>query len=82
MADTASITRRSALARPTAVASTPSTPIPPPSRWADEALDGIAAVYDAEVLRHGGTGWALLSIEARLALVAVYSAGRAEGGRQ
>jgi hypothetical protein len=44
-------------------------------------LDRIASVYDAELLKHGASlpGWALLPIEARLVLVAVYCAGRRDG---
>jgi hypothetical protein len=48
-------------------------------RWGTETLDRIAAVYDLEVLKYGAAGvpgWSLLPLETRLAVLAVYYAGR------
>ena len=53
-------------------------------RWGEEILDRISEVYTAERAKvSAGTmpSWEDLPIEMRLALIAVYSAGRIDGGR-
>jgi hypothetical protein len=51
-------------------------------RDGDETVSRIAAIYDAEMAACGASlSWALLMTAERLALIAVYYAGRRDGRR-